>query len=78
MLKVFLSGSGGEVQIPDAVAVVDGDPYSNVHIVDAQGRTLVVFQRADLLMFSANPELHFPRVDAGVNGAGTDDLLKIT
>ena len=52
MLTAFLTGSGSQVLIPDAVAVVDGATYDEVNFVDAAGRTLVVFKRADLSLYA--------------------------
>jgi len=52
MLTAFLAHSGGRVVIPDAVAMVDGETYDEVQFVSADGRTLVVFRRADLSAFT--------------------------
>jgi hypothetical protein len=52
MLTAFLAGSGGRVLIPDAVGVAPGEDDTQVRFIDADGRTLVIFQRADVAMYT--------------------------
>ncbi|HEX5370766.1 MAG TPA: hypothetical protein VFY10_15260 [Dehalococcoidia bacterium] len=52
MLDAYLAGSGGRVVIPDAVGIMGGDESEDVRFVDAAGRTLVVFKRYDLIMYT--------------------------
>jgi hypothetical protein len=52
MLTAFLARSGGRVVIPDAVAVVAGETNGEIRFIDAEGRTLVTFQREDLVIYS--------------------------
>jgi hypothetical protein len=52
VLTAFLAGSGGKVVIPDAVAVEPGDSADEVRFVDAAGRTLAIFRRADVSIFA--------------------------
>jgi hypothetical protein len=52
MISAFLAVSGSPVLIPDAVNLVSGPKENEVSFVDAEGRTLVVFQRADLVIYS--------------------------
>ena len=54
MLKVHLAGSGSIVVIPDGVTVVSGPIYDEVHIVDDGGRTLVIFPRDALSVYTAD------------------------
>ncbi len=54
MLTAFLAGSGREVIVPDAVAVVDGATADEVCFVDGEGKTLVIFKRADVAIFAEN------------------------
>jgi len=48
MITAFLATTGGRVQIPDAVAMIDGEAEDEVQFVSRDGTTLVVFKRADL------------------------------
>lgn len=57
MLIVFLSGSGGRVEIPDAVECVDGASEEVVEFLDTQRRCLVRFRRQDVTMFTAPENL---------------------
>lgn len=52
MLTAFLTQSGNSVILPDAVAL--GGDRENVCFVDAKGRTLVIFRRKDICLYSAN------------------------
>ncbi len=52
MLAAFLTESGGRVLIPDAVALTSGDTEDEVRFVDAAGKTLVVFRRQDIIIYS--------------------------
>lgn len=52
MLTAFLAGSGGKVVIPDAVNVMEAESPDEVCFVDAAGKTLVVFQRSDVCLFT--------------------------
>ena len=54
MLDAYLARSGGQVIIPDAVDVLPGDDPSEVRFVDQKGRTLVMFKRADLIMYTSD------------------------
>ena len=65
MLTAFLAGSGGPVVIPDAVDVVDGATQDEVRFVDGAGRTLCIFRRHDLTLYSADG----PSLDALNDGA---------
>ena len=65
MLTAFLAGSGGRVVIPDAVDVVDGATQDEVRFVDGAGRTLCIFRRHDLTLYSADG----PGLDALNDGA---------
>ena len=51
MLTAYLAGSGGRVEIPDAVGIEQGDSYEEVRFVDAAGKALVIFRRADLSLY---------------------------
>ena len=67
MLTAFLAGSGSPVVIPDAVAVVQGRSEDEVHFVDAQGKSLVVFKRPDVSLFSADDaELAAIEAESGI------------
>ena len=81
MLIVFLSDSGGRVEIPDAVDCVDGASEDVVEFLDASGHCLVRFRRQDVTMFT-KPEnlgadgLHSNRSDPGgvdANGLVADE-----
>ena len=65
MLTAFLAGSGGRVVIPDAVEVVDGATQDEVRFIDDAGRTLCIFRRHDLTLYSADG----PSLDALNDGA---------
>lgn len=54
MLTVFLAGSGNPVTIPTAVDVRADEASDKVQFLDAEGRTLVVFQRKDVVLFSSD------------------------
>jgi hypothetical protein len=62
MLTAFLSGSGGRVLIPDAVDTAPGDSEDEVRFVDAEGRTLVVFKRADVSLYTGECD-NMPALD---------------
>jgi hypothetical protein len=53
MLVVFLSGSGGRVEIPNAVECVNGDSDDVVEFLDQQGSCLARFRRQDVSMFGS-------------------------
>jgi hypothetical protein len=52
MLTAFLAKSGGRVLFPSAVAVVSGQADDEVRFIDAEGRTLAVFRRADISLYT--------------------------
>ncbi|HEX5370315.1 MAG TPA: hypothetical protein VFY10_12945 [Dehalococcoidia bacterium] len=58
MLIVILAQSGSHVVLPDAVDAREGETPDTVDFVDAQGRILANFQRADVSMFG--PSDRFP------------------
>ena len=68
MLTAFLAGSGSKVVIPDAVNVEDGNTSDEVRFVDAAGRTLVIFKRADVSLFSEDGA----NLEAVVSTEGSD------
>ena len=68
MLKAYMAGDGGEVVIPDAVAVNSGSVPMTVDFVDGTGRVLVTFRRQDISMFTEDTSL-FSNLQAA---AGTD------
>ena len=57
MLMVFLSGSGGRVEIPDAVDCVEGATEDVVEFLDAGGQCIVRFRRQDVTMFTTPENL---------------------
>jgi hypothetical protein len=69
MLTALLAGSGGRIQIPDAVAVVAGDSEDEVKFVDAQGRVLVIFRRADVMAYTEDGALFELEAPPGKDGA---------
>lgn len=75
MLTAFLAGSGGEVTVPKAVAVVDGSAADEVCFIDDQGEVLVTFKRADVAVFSEDgPKLEAIKSAAGIsNGSVNSD-----
>jgi hypothetical protein len=56
MLTAFLARSGNRVLIPDAVGVLTGEEGDEVHFVDAEGRALAIFKRADVIVYSGDAE----------------------
>ena len=60
MLDVYLARSGGLVVIPDAVDLLPCDDPAEVRFVDATGKTLVVFKRADLIMYTGDGDGLWP------------------
>jgi hypothetical protein len=54
MLTAFLANSGGRVLMPYAVDVVSGPTEDEVHFVDAEGKILVIFKRADVAIYTAD------------------------
>lgn len=52
MLVAYLVSSGAPVEIPDAVECIDCEDNAFVVFVDANGRELVKFRRADISMFA--------------------------
>ncbi len=60
---LYLAQSGGTVQLPDAVAVRDGQVDGDVEFLDEQGSVIARFRRADLLLYSMDDLralLHLP------------------
>ena len=60
---LYLAQSGGTVQLPDAIAVRDGQSDGDVEFLDEQGSVIARFRRADLLLYSMEDlreVLHLP------------------
>jgi hypothetical protein len=52
MLTAFLAKSGGRVLFPSAVTVVSGQADDEVRFIDSGGKTLAVFRRADISLYT--------------------------
>jgi hypothetical protein len=57
VLIAVLAETGGCVLLPEAVDVAPGDSDEEVRFIDAEGRTLAVFQRSDLAIYSRRDQL---------------------
>ena len=56
MLTVVLAGTGSPLVFPEGPAIEDTEIDSEVRVVDSSGRILAVIHRADVSMFSTDPE----------------------
>jgi hypothetical protein len=56
MFVAYLAVSAGRVVIPEAVEVADFESDDHVSFIDANGRILVTFRRADLSIYSKDSD----------------------
>jgi hypothetical protein len=55
LLYIYQAVSGGEIVIPDGETVEDIEGENVIRVLDKLGRVLVVFQRADVSLYSHHP-----------------------